>query len=212
MAIVTVSRMSGAGGEEVALRVAEALGWPLLDNAVVDEVAARLSVTREQVTARDERVTSLAERLANAMLLGAPESFSPMARDAQPSPSEQQVLAMTRRVVTEAVQRGPAVLVGRGTQCVLADRADALHVFCFASPEALAARLSESRGVSLAEAARMADEENRNRQQYVKRHWGRDWRAIENYHLCLDSGRLGVEEVARIVTGAARVKFGISGV
>ncbi|MGZ8379193.1 MAG: cytidylate kinase family protein, partial [Gemmatirosa sp.] len=52
MPIVTVSRQFGAGGSELAARVAEALGWPLLDNALLDEVAARLGTSREAVAAR----------------------------------------------------------------------------------------------------------------------------------------------------------------
>ena len=45
MAIVTISRQYGSGGSEVAERVARTLGWKLYDNAVVDEVAARLGIT-----------------------------------------------------------------------------------------------------------------------------------------------------------------------
>ncbi|MGZ8413272.1 MAG: cytidylate kinase-like family protein [Gemmatirosa sp.] len=74
MPIVTVSRQFGAGGSELAARVAEALGWPLLDNALLDEVAARLGTSREAVAARDERRPSLASRLADALALGATDA------------------------------------------------------------------------------------------------------------------------------------------
>ena len=36
MAILTVSRLYGSGGSEVAAIVAKTLGWSLLDNAVVE--------------------------------------------------------------------------------------------------------------------------------------------------------------------------------
>ena len=38
MAVLTVSRLYGSGGSEVAAIVARSLGWSLLDNAVVDAV------------------------------------------------------------------------------------------------------------------------------------------------------------------------------
>ncbi|MHB2035111.1 MAG: cytidylate kinase-like family protein, partial [Gemmatimonadaceae bacterium] len=73
MAIVTISRMFGSGGSLVAERVAGSLGWDLLDNRVVDAVAERLGVSRAEVSAHEERVPSLVERIAAALTLCAPE-------------------------------------------------------------------------------------------------------------------------------------------
>ena len=47
MAIVTISRQYGSGGSDVAARIALALGWPLLDNAIIDRVAEKLGTTAE---------------------------------------------------------------------------------------------------------------------------------------------------------------------
>ena len=52
MAILTVSRLYGSGGSEVAAIVARTLGWSLLDNAVVDAVAARMGLSVAEVQAR----------------------------------------------------------------------------------------------------------------------------------------------------------------
>ena len=73
MPIITVSRQYGSGGSEVAARVARALEWHLYDNEVVNEVARRLGMSVEDVSAREERVPSLPERIASAMALGMPE-------------------------------------------------------------------------------------------------------------------------------------------
>ena len=67
--IITISRMFGSGGSDVAARVARQLGWSLLDNAVVDEVAERLGVSRSEVESLEERVPSLAERIASSLAL-----------------------------------------------------------------------------------------------------------------------------------------------
>ena len=77
MPVITISRMFGSGGSEVAARVADGLGWTLLDNALVERVAARLGRTPVEVQAIEERVPSLAERLADALALGSPEIVSP---------------------------------------------------------------------------------------------------------------------------------------
>jgi cytidylate kinase len=207
MPLITVSRQFGSGGSEVAERVATALGWHLYDNAVVDEVARRLGMSTEEVSSREERVPSLPERIASAMALGVPEVM-PTVADLATQPSEERIVAMTKRVIEEAVQAGPAVLVGRGAQYMLAARADALHVFCYAPPDALASYVVSNLGVSPADAHRIVAENNHQREQYVKRYWNRNWRDVANYHLCVNTAWLGLDGAADLIVQLARERFG----
>jgi cytidylate kinase len=207
MPIVTISRQYGSGGSEVAERVATALGWHLYDNDMVDEVARRLGMSTEEVSAREERVPSLPERIATAMALGVPEVM-PTVADLATEPSEERIVEVTKRVIEEAVQAGPAVLVGRGAQCMLAARSDAVHVFCYAPADVLAGYVITKFGVSLAEAHRIVAEKNHQREQYVKRYWKRNWRDLANYHLCINTAWLGLDGAADVVVQLARERFG----
>ncbi len=205
MAIVTISRMYGSGGSLVARRVATALGWDQLDNRVVDAVADRLGIARAEVSAHEERVPSLVERLAAALTLSVPEML-PVADTTLPL-TEERIVSMTRAVIEEAVQSGDAVLVGRGAQCLLANRPDALHVFCYAPRAALIAFAMSDRGVDHDEAGRIVDHTNRQRQEYVRQHFHREWRAEENYDLCVNTGTLGIDGAARLIVDVARERF-----
>jgi cytidylate kinase len=206
MPIVTVSRQYGSGGSEVAERVANALGWKLYDNAVVEEVAARLRMTPAEVSAREERVPSLVERMASAMALGVPEVM-PMVGEMATMPSEERMVMMTKRVIEDAVQAGPAVLVGRGAQCMLARRSDALHVYCYAAEDDLIRFVIENLGIPAAEAPKKVAEMNHQREAYVRLHWKRNWRDVANYDLCVNTASLGVDGAARLVTEVARERF-----
>ncbi len=208
MAIITISRMYGSGGSEVAARIARTLGWQLVDNAFVDDVAARLGVTREEVEAREERVPTLAQRLADTLALSAPELLPTATATALP-PSEERIVEVTMHVIREAVARGPAVLVGRGAQSVLAARDDVLHIFCYAPHAALVERAARRLGISAADADREVTDRNRNREQYVRRYWSRSWLAHENYHVCVNTEWLGIEGAAELVVRVARDRFGV---
>lgn len=206
MPVITISRMFGSGGSEVAARVADGLGWTLLDNALVERVAARLGRTPVEVQAIEERVPSLAERLADALALGSPEIVSP-ALSAPLPPTEERLLEVTERVIDDAIARGPVVLVGRGAQAYLAQRADALHVFCYAPRPSLIARVVEREQVSPEEAARQVDETNKRREQYVRRYWHRSWLSPENYHLCVNTDWLGVDGAGDLIVQIARERL-----
>lgn len=206
MPVITISRMYGSCGSEVAERVADALGWPLFDNAMVDAVAERSGLSQAEVTAQDERVPSLVERIASALSLGSPEIIPAMPVDGIET-TEERIVAVTGRIIEEAVQTGPAVFVGRGAQCLLAARTDALHVFCYAPRAALRRYVIEKFGLSTPDADRRVAEMNHQREVYVKRHWGRNWLAHESYNLCVDTSWLGIDGAADLVLEAARRHF-----
>jgi cytidylate kinase len=208
MPIITVSRQYGSGGSEVAERVAVALGWKVYDNAVVEEVATRLRMTPAEVSAREERVPSLVQRMASAMALGVPEMM-PVVGDIAAQPSEERMVMVTRRVIEDAVRAGPAVLVGRGAQCMLAARSDALHVYCYAPFEELVRYAVEVMGIPFKDARRQVSDINHQREAWVQQHFKRDWRDLSNYDLCVNTARLGLEGSAELVVRVARERFAL---
>ena len=205
MAVLTVSRLYGSGGSEVADLVAKKLGWALLDNAVVDAVAARMGLSVAEVRDREERVPSLVERLTSAMAMGSQEWMSPIAEAKRPT--DEQLIEVTRHIIEEAIARGPVVVVGRGTQEMLAEREDTLHVFCYAPRKALIARTMKREGLSVDEATRLVDNTNKERDQWVRLHWERDRRAHENYDLSVNTERLGIQGAADLIVTAAGSRF-----
>jgi CMP/dCMP kinase len=205
MPTITISRLFGSGGSDVAARVAALLGWALLDNDLVNEVARRLGMPVDEVQAREERVPSLTARLTDALAMSTPEVQSVTGEYALPA--TERLIAVTRRVIEDYVTRGPVVIVGRGAQATLADRTDAVHVFCYAPRAALVQRVMAREGISPADAEKRVDAVNAQRAQSVKRFYDRDFRAPENYHVCINTDWLGVEGSAQTIARAARLVF-----
>jgi len=207
MSIITISRMYGSGGSRVAAQVADAMGWSLLDNAVIDEVAARTGLSVSEVAAREERRPSLAERVATAMAMSTQEMMSPLAAVQFP-PTEQHLLDVTRAVIEEAASRDSVVIVGRGAQMMLGSRSDVFGVFCYAPLEALTRVCMKRDNLDHAHAEKYVLQVNQERTAWVKANWGRDWLGIENYHLCVNTDSLGIDGAVGAVVRTAKVYFG----
>jgi len=207
MPAITVTRLFGSGGSEVARRVAEALGWRLLDSAFVSGIASRLRATPTDVQAIDERAPSLSERLADALALGGGEVMSASLATPMP-PTEQRIAEVTREVIERTVARGPVVVVGRGAQAYLAQRDDVLHVHCYAPHDALVERTMMRETISKEKAEEMVRERNQQREHYVKRMFGRSWLAPEHYHVMLNTAWLGHDKCVEVILELAREKFG----
>jgi len=203
MPFVTISRMYGSGGSEIAELVAKSLGWDLYDNEIIDAIAAKSGLPVAEVAAREERGPSLVERISGAFTLGTPEAMPAFVEGTATTPDEE-IVAATATIITEAVRKGPAVFVCRGAQCLLAERSDGLHVFCHAPTAALIQHAITRLAVPPAEAERKVHDMNKQREQYVQRHWGRKWMSPLNYHLCVDTSFYGIEGAAELIARTAR--------
>jgi cytidylate kinase len=90
---------------------------------------------------------------------------------------------------------------------MLAERKDTLHVYCYAPRKALITRTMKREGIGTEEATRLVDDTNKQRDQWVRLHWERDRRAVENYDLGVNTERLGIEGAAQLIVSAARERF-----
>jgi len=204
MAVITITRQYGAGGSEVARRVAERLHWAVIDNEFVSAVAAQAGLPAEAVAASEERVPSLIARLGRALAASSPEMFVPSAA-ATAEVEEERLVAVTERVVREAAAQGRVVLVGRGGQAILAGtpNQDALHVYVTAPRDARIGAAMQRLGLSAAEAARAADTTDADRDRYVHRYYGRRRDDPTNYHLVVNTALLGFDGAADVIVCAA---------
>ena len=207
--IITISRQFGAGGSEVARRVAEALDWRLVDNDLVDRVAERAGLPPEEVAQRDERAPGFVERLIRA-LSRVPELF-PKPAEKVPEPEEASLVRLTESVVAELAAQGRVVLVGRAGPAVLRGKYDALHIKIVAPLSDRLRTAAERLGLSLQDAEKTLQETDANRARYLKQHYGRDWNDSTNYDMVLNTGMLGLQETAEVIVGCAGRRWKVRG-
>ncbi len=206
MSVVTITRQYGSGGSLVARGVAERLGWTVIDNEFVGEVARLAGLPPEEVAAREERTPSLLERLGRTLAVSAPEVFGPTAvPDA--TPDEDALVRITERVITAAAAHGRIVLVGRGAHAFLSaprEAATALHAYVVAPRDVRIRTIVERLSLPEPDAARKVDDVDRDRERYLERYYRRRRDDAATYHLVVNTAWLGYEGAADIVADLAR--------
>jgi len=203
--LITVTRQYASGGSDIARLVAKALGWILIDNEFVDQVARLAGLPAAEVAQLEERAPGLLERLARTLSVASPEMFITTAGAPPPvDADEATIVKMTERVIAEAAAEGRVVLVGRGAQAVLAQRPNALHVYVIAGKPWRRKLAVERLGVDAATVDKVVDETDKERDHYVKAHYGRDRQDLTAYDLVLNAERLGVEGAAALVVAEAK--------
>src|ERR1700736_797863 len=77
MPVITIGRQFGAGGTTVGGMLARELKADLLESRIIDEVAHRLQLPKEEVEAEDEQSGSLLARLLVALGSASAEPLIP---------------------------------------------------------------------------------------------------------------------------------------
>jgi cytidylate kinase len=175
-------------------------GWTLIDNEFVDQVARLAGLPKDEVARREERAPSLLERMARTLAGASPEVFVTTGEQPVPVETEEELVTQTtERVITEAAREGHVVLVGRGAQALLATRPNALHVYVIASKPFRRKIAVERLHVDPGTVDKLIDETDKERDQYVKSHYGRDRQDLSQYDIVLNAERLGFDGAADLV-------------
>jgi len=182
--ILTVEREYGCGGGVIARKIADRLGWTLWDEALTSEIARLSHCDRTEVENREEHLDPLFYRLFKSIMRGSFEGSLNIHRlqllDAD------SIFGITERVVQKAAAGGNCVIVGRGSQHFLRDRADTVRVFLYAPREERVRRLV-SDGVSEKEVAQLVDTVDSDRAAFVERYLHAQWPNRPLYHVMLNT-------------------------
>jgi cytidylate kinase len=211
MAVITIARQYGAGGEAVGQIVARRLKAELLDKEIIAEVARRLQLSPEEVEAQDESPGSFLSRLLTTLGSASldysipPEvaAWTPPYADPAYDP-RRAILNITQEVIREAARTGNAVIVGRGGAFVLEGYPGVLHVYLIGSREARIKALMENFGLSEEESVHKMKQTDANRSAYIRQIYNHDWSHPAHYDMTIDTGRLGYEVAAEAILAAVK--------
>jgi cytidylate kinase len=185
MNVVTVSREYGAGGGEVARRLAEGLGWQLLDRELLHQAAAVEHVPDAELERLDEKAVSVADRF-------------------RLHPPHQQYLHGLTEAARQAAARGNVVLVGRGTRQLLAEMPGAFHLRLVAPREWRVQRMAALEQAPAEQVLARCLEVDRTRERYTRYFFGPAAMQPEQYDLVVNTGRVPLDQVAASIVTLLR--------
>ncbi len=192
--IVVIEREFGAGAGSIAAKVADQLGWKLLDHALTEEIATLAKVSPEVCQHREERVDPWLYRLAKVFWRGSHERSAHLTGQAFDTDC---MMEMMEQITAKIAKEGNAVVVGRGAPYFLRDQADTFHVFLYA-PRAEKLRRLVADGATRSEAEGLVDTVDRERVAYVKHYFDADWPTRSLYHVMINTA-VGNESVIQTI-------------
>ncbi|MBN2471435.1 MAG: cytidylate kinase-like family protein [Anaerolineae bacterium] len=213
MTVITVSRQFGSGGDSIVEQVCDLLGYRFMDKWLLQEVAGEVGLSGDEIVDFSEE--HYKARTFFQSLFGPRQrvvaQYSSRTRDTTGAMhtstvtlDEAQCVDLIRASVVAAYKRGNIVIVGRGSQAILADRPDVLHVRIEAPLEMRMGRISQQEQMTLAEARALIAQRDYAAAQYLERFFGVDGHDTLNYTLVINTSKCSFETAAQIIVKAAQ--------
>jgi cytidylate kinase len=233
MPIVTISGNTGSGATEIGRMVAQKLGFDYVDREILTEAARALGVSERTLAGRDDRSPppTLRERLASffqdflersavagaadpLMATGGLETLMAATyREAAALPAvgrEELTDSRYKEAITTIMNglavKGDVVIIGRGSQAILRDRPDTLHVAVTAPLAVRVQRIAERDNVPLEKAKGIVEESDKGRQDYHHKYFKIDPMNVDLYDIAVNTGCLTYDEVAQLIVAALHCK------
>ena len=219
MSVITVAREFGSNGKVIARLIAERLGYDCVDKELIAEIARASGVSQEAVEQLDEVGESGIRRFLRELFT--PSNIYPLSPDYPPliwpylpgvdtggnehgvSPVSFLDRTEYTRILLDTIQtlakRDNLVVVGRGSQCLLADRPDTLHLRFVAPLEYRVKTIQEELNLDSNRARELVHDKDRERALYLQQTYHRSWQDAPLYHAILNSATCSLERMADIV-------------
>jgi len=186
--VVTVSRQHGAGGGEVARKLAGELQLDLFDREIIQRIAESTHLSERVVSSLDEKDKELLTDW-----LAAISSHSYL------SPAEYRY--HLSRTVGAVAHHGGAVILGRGAHLILG-QGEALRVLVVAPVEQRVRAVMEREGLDEREARRRIVSVEADRKAFLMKHFHADFADPTTFDLVVNTAVLGVDGACGAIRAA----------
>ena len=187
MAVITISRQLGSGGDYIASLVASMLSYRL--------------VNKQNILLEAQRRGMIASHVADGIGEGKPPILERFYKH------KSEAVYAIRSMLRESAIEGNVVVVGRGANMELEDRSDLLRVRIIAEPEIRVDRIRKEKGIDGSQASKAMKQSDKERSEYVKHFFLVDSSDPELYDIVINTTKISSDAAARIIVQAVR-QFG----
>lgn len=196
--IITVGRQFGSGGREVAKKLAEVMNVSFYDKELLAEASKDSGICQEVMETYDEKQG----KRGFFSLMGGVQGRMDTAGMYLEMPLNHKIFLAQFDTIRRIADEGPCVIVGRCADYVLRDHANVLNVFIKASMEERVKRIERLYDMDPLKAEETIRKEDKQRATYYNYYATGTWGDVSNYHLCLDTGVLGVDGAVELIRRA----------
>ncbi len=193
--IIVISREYASGGSDIGKKLAASLGIPYYDRNFLDKAVEDSGLSADFVEEEEQKfINSLLFSLATG---GYRHNNDKAVAD--------QVFIAESNAIREVAQQGSCVIVGRCADYVLKEGYDVFSVFISGDMKDRVRWAIDVCGVDERRAEQVVKKKDRSRARHYEYYTDRSWGVPSNYHLTVNSSRLGRDGCVELIRRALEI-------
>ena len=200
--VITINRELGSGGRTIGKKLAEKLGVPFYDKALIQGLQEKYELTTEEIErlkgqqhnwwADFKRSLKMMPSYAAPQLISGKTAIPDFLITDDIFQSETEIL---KGIAADE----SCVIAGRSGFYILRDHPNHLSILIHACIEHRIRRLVEKRGITEKEAKKIIDEVDTGRENYVKKYTGTSRYDTRNYDLVFNVDNHNEDEIVELI-------------
>lgn len=203
--IITIGRQFGSGGHAVGEKLSKQLGIPFYDKELIAMAAKESGYSEKLFEDVDEKPTNsfLYSLAMGSYIMG--NSLS----GAVDMPLNDKLFVIQSNIMQKIAAEGSCIIVGRCADYVLKEEHDCVNVFIHADMEIRVKAIAKAFQVTDAKAEDMIIKTEKTRASYYNYFANTHWGKVDNYHLTIDTGLIGVDNTVALIKSFVEMKHNL---
>ena len=202
--VITIARGFGSGGKEIATKLAGQLQIPCYERQILTMASEMSGIDESEFVSVDEKLhgiylTNRLKSVTNSTVI------EPTEKDFV---SDINLYNIQAEIIRNLAKTESCIIVGKCADYVLREYSNVISVYIEAPRHACVASIMNKMNVSEERAHQLIKRTDRYRSNYYKYYTGgKDWTNPINYHLVLNSDRIGREDCVDLIKEYINIKF-----
>lgn len=196
MAVITISKEFDTEGEKVASLIAEKLGYEYIGKNLVAHIAEELNISEGEAETFHKTSQSRILRFVDRYTCSIVQKVVDREHGCL---DDKNYYEVTKKLVEDVYDAGNVIILGWGSQCLLREKPDTLHVRLIKDNDLKIKKLMQAENLSHKAAKDFIDREEGDLKAYIKHYFNEDWNSAHLYDLVIDMGKIPVEKAVDII-------------
>lgn len=187
--IITISREYGSGGRYIGKLVAEKLKINLYDKEIITKLSEETGLSTDYIRNHEQK-TKIIDNLNN-------NYYNP----------NNELFIKESELIKRLAHQESCVIIGRCSDYILKDEKNIIKIFIYSNMKNKIKRAVKYYKIDKEKAEKQINKINKLRKNHYKHYTNNDWDNKENYDLCINSDKLGIEKTVELICDLAKESF-----
>lgn len=199
--VITIGRQYGSGGRSIGEKVAQKLDIPFYDKELLERAANDSGICKELFENHDEKPTN---SFLYSLVMDT-YSFGYNSAAFAEMPMNHKVFLAQFEAIKKLAEEGPCVMVGRCADYALSEFKNCFSVYIHCDLEIRVRRIAQKYDMKDNKARDAIQKTDKSRSSYYNYYTNKRWGDADSYHLCVDSGKMGIDKTVECIIRALEI-------